>query len=205
MCNDEAEALVKMRENPGEYTAMILNRAPAEVSWYNLNFLAGQDPKKSLELWEEIKAAAVEELRIGFRAGKAVEAPSEQCWGRARFLALQTDLMQAWQPANGMERQLIDAMAQAQTGFFFWLERLTTWSTLERITEEKLKEKGRWDAPQVQTAEAIEQAATMVERFNKIFLRTLRALQDMRRNKQGVVVKNAGQVNFAAQQVNLNQ
>jgi hypothetical protein len=41
------------------------------------------------------------------------------------------------------------------------------------------------------------------KRFNRIFLRTLRALRDLRRGPQPVLVQNAGQVNVAQQQVNV--
>jgi hypothetical protein len=53
-------------------------------------------------------------------------------------------------------------------------------------------------------AEAVDQAAAMVDRFNRIFLRTLRALRDLRRYAPAtVVVQNAGQVNVGSQQVNM--
>jgi len=43
----------------------------------------------------------------------------------------------------------------------------------------------------------------MVDRFNRIFLRTLRALRDLRRDGPTVIVKKGGQLNVAEQQVNL--
>jgi hypothetical protein len=49
----------------------------------------------------------------------------------------------------------------------------------------------------------VDQAGAMVDRFNRIFLRTLRALRDLRRYAPPVIVQNAGQVNVASQQVNL--
>jgi hypothetical protein len=52
-------------------------------------------------------------------------------------------------------------------------------------------------------AQAIEQAGAMVDRFNRIFLRTLRALRDLRRGPQPVLVQNAQQVNVGQQQVNV--
>ena len=51
-------------------------------------------------------------------------------------------------------------------------------------------------------AEAIEQAA-MVDRFNRLFLRTLRQLRDLRRYAPAVTIQNAGQVNIGQQQVNV--
>jgi len=45
----------------------------------------------------------------------------------------------------------------------------------------------------------------MAERFNGMFLRTLKALRDLRRQVPGVVVQNAGQVVGAQQRVNLGR
>ena len=45
----------------------------------------------------------------------------------------------------------------------------------------------------------------MMERFHKLFLRTLRALQDLRRHSPPVIVQNAGQVNVGSRQVNVAQ
>jgi hypothetical protein len=49
----------------------------------------------------------------------------------------------------------------------------------------------------------MERAGAMAERCNRIFLRTLRALCELRRRTPSVVVQNAGQVNVGAQQVNV--
>ena len=44
----------------------------------------------------------------------------------------------------------------------------------------------------------------MVDRFNRLLLRTLRALRDLRRYSSQVVVQNANQVNVGQQQVNVS-
>jgi hypothetical protein len=43
----------------------------------------------------------------------------------------------------------------------------------------------------------------MVERCHRLYLRTLRALQDQQRLQPPVVVRRAGQVNVAHQQINV--
>ena len=43
-----------------------------------------------------------------------------------------------------------------------------------------------------------------MERFHAIFLRTLKALRDLRRQVPGVVVQSAGQVNVGQQQLNVS-
>jgi hypothetical protein len=57
--------------------------------------------------------------------------------------------------------------------------------------------------PRVRDAEAVELAAAMVERFHRLYLRALKALQDRRRAGLPVVIRCAGQVNVAAQQINV--
>ena len=52
-------------------------------------------------------------------------------------------------------------------------------------------------------AQAIDQCAAMTDRFNRIFMRALRQLRDLRRYAPQVVVKSAGQVNVGGQQVNV--
>src|SRR3954462_8328006 len=94
-------------------------------------------------------------------------------------------------------------MAQAQAAYLFWLGRMTEWATLEARYEEETRQAGRWLPPRVRDAEARDQAAQMVDRFNKVFLRSLRALRDLRRYATPVIVQNAGQVNVAAQQINV--
>jgi hypothetical protein len=63
-----------------------------------------------------------------------------------------------------------------------------------------------WEPPRVEPAEWIEEAASMADRFNKLFLRTLRALRDLRRYAPtSVVVQGVAQVNVAngPQQINV--
>src|SRR5258708_13100044 len=81
--------------------------------------IARSDPAKAEQRWEEMKRAALDELQTGHRAARAVEI-DDNAWQRAQFLALREDLAAEWQPRNGIERQLIDAMAQAQVGALFW-------------------------------------------------------------------------------------
>ena len=120
------------------------------------------------------------------------------------FLALREELSADWQPRNGVERQLIDTMAQAQEGFLHWLRLLTIRTNLESCaTDRRYKEEARWGPPRQSDADALDQAAGMMDRYNRIFLRTLRALCDMRRHGGPVIVQKGGQMNVAQQQVNV--
>jgi hypothetical protein len=139
-------------------------------------------------------------LRSGYRAAQVMEGFGSNCLGRAQFLALRHDLMEGWQPRNGVERQLIDTMAQAMTAYLYWMGVLTFRSS---TSSGRRREGDRWEPLTVEDKEAEEQAAAMVERFHSMFLKSLKALRDLRR-APGVVVQSAGQVNLAQQQVNVS-
>lgn len=69
-------------------------------------------------------------------------------------------------------------------------------------------ESGEWQPPRVSAVEYIEHATQMADRFNRMFLRILRQMRDLRRYASPVIVQNAGQVNIAAdggQQVNVQE
>jgi hypothetical protein len=185
------------------YQEAVLNGPADEVSWLGLEHLARQDPERAARRWEEIKRQAHDELRSGHRAAKAAEGFYSDPWQRAQFLAIRDELAVEWRPQTGIERQLIDTLAMAQTGVLFWQSRLTEFLSLNRGTEEVNKKQEGWLPPRVPDSQAMDQAGAMVDRFNRIFLRSLRALRDLRRYAPAVLVQNAGQVNVGAQQVNV--
>jgi hypothetical protein len=196
-----AEAVAKVEELSPGFEESVLKGPADQVSWPGLEHIALRDPGKAAQRWEEVKAQALLELRSGHRAAKATEGHGTHCWTRAQFLAVRRDLTDAWQPRNGVERQLIDMMAQAQTAQLYWMETFTLRSSCGSSAWKRGE--GRWEPETVSDAEAMEQAARMVERFQGMFLRTLKALRELRR-MPGVVVQNAGQVNVGAQQLNVN-
>jgi hypothetical protein len=198
------EALAKATEpSAPEYVAHLLRTPPDQLSWWHLDTLSRHDPDLVRRCWERIKQAARAELQSGHRAAKGVEEYASSPWKRAEFLALREELMQGWQPRNGIERQLIDQMAQAQVAGLFWLGVLSMRASTGYLGQQRSKENGAQAQPRISEAEAAEQAAGMVDRFNRIYLRTLRALRDLRRCPAPVLVQNAGQVNVAQQQVNV--
>ena len=115
---------------------------------------------------------------------------------------MRDELAQQWQPCNGVERILIDTLAQTYTAYLDWMQRLALYSGLEPENDkDSIRERGGWTRPRVTDFEAIEQAAAMADRFNRLFLRTLRALTDLH-GSQPVLIR-AGQVNVGGQHVNL--
>jgi hypothetical protein len=198
------EAMARMNENAEEVVQEILQRPPNEIDWHDIDHVGELDPPKALELWQEIQTQALEELRSGHRSAKALQPVVNHPWQRARFLALRHELAEQWQPRNGIERQLIDTMALAQSGYFEWLEKFACRTSRDSVSQKKLDEEAPWMPPRMCEAAAVEQAAAMMDRFNKMFLRSLRALSDLRRHNRPVVVQNAGQVNVGGQQVNVS-
>jgi hypothetical protein len=89
-------------------------------------------------------------------------------------------------------------MAQALTGVLYWQERLSLCASVPTVNEKlAIEQRGGWEPPRVTESQATEQAAAMAERFHRMFLRSLRTLQDLRRRGPAVVVQNVGQVKVA--------
>jgi hypothetical protein len=86
----------------------------------------------------------------------------------------------------------------------FWLEALALRASSPRFVDHhRPRDRSRWQPPRQGVADAMEQAAGMVDRFNRIFLRTLRTLRALRRQGGPVIFQAGGQMNVAHQQVNL--
>jgi hypothetical protein len=198
------EADARAREPmPTERRVQLLASPQDQISWYALNSLAEHDPDAAWAVWERLKRDAQAELASGHRAAQALESNAGP-WERAQFLAVRASLMEQWQPQSGIEQVLIDTLAQAQMMYMVWVELLHQRTMCEATRERTQIERDRtWEPPRLNYAEAIEEAATMVDRWNRLFLRTLRQLRDLRRYTPSVVVGNVGQLNIAQQQMNV--
>src|SRR5262245_27107919 len=201
MSPDEARA--KAAETPDHYIERSLSCDPSQVSWLDIDARARIDAQKAPARWEEVKEAARGEVRTGDRAARAIEGYDLDCWRRARYLAVRAELTEAWRPRNAAEQHLIDQMAQSQDLMWKWQESLTAYHQMVMNgTREFRRKDGEIEPPQLSYVEAMERAASMVERFHAVYLRSLAALQRLRRLPP-VVVRSAGQVNIGQQQVNM--
>lgn len=197
------EAIANTESRARVIASRTTNGDPRYATYFDLAALAKVDPERAEATWKEIRVAARAELQTGHRAAKANEASlSSDAWPRAQFLALRDELTASWNPQNGAERTMIDMLAQSWTAQLFWHERMMLFACAE-IDNERIKEAGRWEPPHVTNAQAVEQAAQMVDRFNRIFMRTLRGLSDLRRHAPLLVVQNIGQLNVAERQINV--
>lgn len=189
------------RHDPEE----LLRASPDSISWHELGYAEESSPGASAEIWIRIKQAAHGELENGHRAADIVAGVLSP-WVRAQFLALRESFIADWQPKGSVEMRLIDQMAQIHTQYEFWMQMAVQRSAVEcQLQTDRIKKRGKWIASTVDGNAEMEQAATMADRFNRLFLRTVRALRDLRRYSPPVIVQNAGQVNVGGQQVNINQ
>jgi hypothetical protein len=202
------EALAKAAEPPGEWALeQARERPPQEIGWFQLEEIARTDPEAATEVWGQIKETARDDLTSGQRAARAVQDYfNEGPWELAQFLAIREELSEQWQPQGGMEQLLIDTLAQAYTEQLRWIATGNNYLNREcnrsAVDEEKQQ---KWMPPRVTEAEAIENAMAMAERWNRVFLRTLRSLRDLRRYAPTVMIQSAGQVNIGQHQVNLSE
>src|SRR5262249_39599852 len=134
------EAVARASENDPGKLDRIVNGPPDEVSWFDLEAVAQTDPEKARRGWGAIKQTPRAELRSGHRAARVLEAGVGSCWERARFLALRTELAEAWQPRNALEQQLLDQMAQFQTLLERWQAILIAHTTLAALGQKRALE-----------------------------------------------------------------
>jgi hypothetical protein len=94
-------------------------------------------------------------------------------------------------------------MAGYQLSIWEW-QRIVAAHTFvvnERVLR-SVRQRQPYEPALVDEAEALENAQAMVERLSPLYLQTLRTLQAQRKGPR-VMVRSAGQVNVAQQQVNV--
>lgn len=190
--------------------ATLRERPCSEIRWDDLHSLHNRDSSRAMKLWDGIQAAAADWLQSGNFACERVQA-NEKPWHRAEFKAIRRQFVEAWEPQGAIEAAMVDILAQSYMGMNYWLRVTGTMTSREFEAAEKDERdrygsRAEWHTPRLNVAEAIDRAFTMVDRFNRMFLRTLRQMRDLRRYQMPVTINNPKQVNIAAdggQQVNL--
>jgi len=198
----EADRRVRAADDP-EWQRRAVDEASDQVSWWDIGNLMESDPGAGWAVWERVKAEAYDELVSGHRAAVAL-CWNDSPWQRAQFLAIRKAFIDEWQPRGGVELTLIDQMAQAHSLYLHWIERAHVQASLEAGKQQReLSRTGRWQPRTLGAAESLDQSAAMAERWQKLFVRALRALRDLRRHAPPVVLAGPGsQVNVGQQQVN---
>jgi hypothetical protein len=105
--------------------------------------------------------------------------------------------------------RLIEMMAQLYTSYERWMELSVQRVEVQCLEERfQIEVRGKWRATGVNGDADAQQAAEMADRYNRLFLRTLRQLRDLRRYSVPIMINNPEQVNIAAdggQQVNVQK
>ncbi len=191
------EAAAKVNASSAEPAVdYCLSVSVRDTDWYHLRHLAEQAPELATKRWAEMVKEADAELESGHRAAEVVERGTSTCWQRAQFLVLRESLAEEWRPRSGIEWALIDAMALARTEELYWYHHLINFHEYGEDVSTTTKP----IAPRVPMFKLVEQAGAMIDRFNRIFMRALRQLRDLRRY---TVVVQAEQVNIGQNQVNV--
>jgi hypothetical protein len=226
---DEARALAYHAPENSKEAAELFSRLMSYsidmVDFHDLHELWGADPKAAVFIWESMKAHGRDEFESGHLASKALMPVHymRTAWNAASYLGMRESLIIDWQPSGAMELTLIDMLAQAFMQYQYWLkESVIRTQTVPRTEEPEYTQwkqyktaaakangwsHGWWDIPYVKEQASIEHAAQMADRWNRIYMRTLRNLRDLRRYSVPVTINNPQQVNIAAdggQQVNVS-
>jgi len=187
------------------------------IVWADLYSIFEKEPGEAERLWQLMQDEARNEFESGHRAAEAFESTEWQRnpWMRARYIAIREGFIEQWQPRGSVELAMLDTLVQAFLMQQFWLEKhnqLATTPAMPMLSktekEHAEKWKGEWIPERVSEQEAIEFTAAMADRWNRVFLRTLRGLRDLRRYSPPVTINNPRQVNIATdggQQVNVQR
>lgn len=182
-------------------------------------------PQLAEEIWERLKREAGDQFESGHLATEAMYPVRymRTAWNVASYLGLRESFIAEWQPRGGIELSLIDMLAQAFLMYQHWMNQsvLRAQTTAREVhpdyekwqsnREPKARDKsgfldGYWFRPFIHEQAAVEHAAQMADRWNRIYMRTLRNMRDLRRYSVPVTINNPQQVNIAAdggQQVNV--
>ena len=194
------------------------------IGFRDLLSLHENNPASAENLWEKIKHEAKSEFESGNRAAKVFEPADymKDAWNRASYLGVRDSLCEEYKPRGGVGLSMIDAIAQAWLQLQFWTEEsvkraktrpreedeeFLAWKKLQCDSRRLQWLDGHWDIPDELEQKAVEQAAQMADRWQRMYFRAIRQLRDWRRYTPQVTINNPNQVNIAAdgaQQVNVS-
>jgi len=216
-CENEIEAK--------EIFSELMSQPVADIRFIDLARIWGVGQNFADTLWELIKTEGREEFESGHLASNNL-APTQYlrtAWTVASYLGLRESFADEWQPQGGIQLSLIDMLAQSFLQYQHWVKQsvLRSQTKLRKSNQGYIQWQenlnpgaeidsgytdGHWDLPYVSEQMAIEHAVQMVDRWHRIYMRTLRNLRDLRR--YSVTINNPQQVNIAAdggQQVNVSR
>ena len=196
-------------------------RDAGQVAWFELANLVEHDTERGEAAWQRLKDEAALELATGFRASRSLERPvSGRPYERAQFAAVLTGLRTALDPRDGLEELLIQQLACAYDLQLRWQalavqrmeegvwqgerDRRRALETMGPAQRERYQSDSGWLPPRIAETEALDQAVLTADRYQRSFLRLMKAYRDQRRLVGSLVVAG-GQVNIGERQVNIGQ
>jgi len=208
-CKDEEEAKAIYQK---------LMSVPLDtIDFVDLAEMCSVAPQLAEEIWEGLKSEAGDKFESGHLATEATYPVQHMrtAWNVASYLGIRESFIAEWRPRGGIELSLIDMLAQAFLMYQHWMkESVLRTQTRERevhpeyekwqqAKEPKANDRsgfldGYWFRPFVHEQAAVEHAAQMADRWNRIYMRTLRNMRDLRRYSVPVTINNPQQVNIAA-------
>lgn len=193
--------------NIPELIAQLHKKPMPDIGWSDFQNAAAASGEDALKLWQTMLDAASDHNTAGAFAAEAIGFSIP--WRRAQFSAVRDSFNTEWKPRGGIESALIDMLVQSYFGYLHWLDVSFTIARYEHTMIEERAESGEeWRPPRQSHAELLEHATQMADRFNRMFLRVLRQMRDLRRYNLPVMINNPRQVNIAAdggQQVNVQE
>jgi hypothetical protein len=217
---DEARAAAYRKceneEQAEELFDQLMGISVDQIGFADLAELNGFSRAMAQNTWELIKRSAQDEFESGHLAACAFEPVDymKEAWTRARYLGLRESFAAEWQPRGGIELSMIDAMAQAFFQLQYWTEQAVKrartepreeayeyqrWKQYQREAKTDSWKYGHWDIPYVREQEAVEHAAAMADRWQRMYFRAVRQLRDWRRYTPQVTINNPQQVNIGEQ------
>ena len=204
---------------------MLMGQPLENLHFVDLAKLFSFAPRVAERFWENAKREGRNEFESGHLAANVTFPVGymKGLWNIARYLGVRESFLDDWNPKGGIEIALVDMLAQTYFQWQYWIEQTVLRSETrpreehheyrkwkqwnEKTKNAKSWQDGYWFPPYVSEQQAVEYAVQMADRFNRIFMRTLRQLRDLRRYSP-VTINNPNQVNIAAdggQQVNVSK
>jgi hypothetical protein len=198
---EKIEAMASGADTPGAIAK--LRSSPFErITWHDVSAAVEEDAEMTTLCMQSLFDSAEDYVKAGIYASDAIgfKSPFE----RAQFSYIRNAFIAEWQPRGGIEASLVDTLAQCYVAWQYWLSRSFSIANNEDMVIEQKKrnktpyDEGGWQPPRVTASEYLERATQMADRFNRMFLRILRQMRDLRRYAAPVTINNPKQVNIAA-------
>jgi len=177
------------------------------ATWRDVQGAMAQDAPQAFAIYTAMSEAVKDRVESGILASDALcfQMPYE----RLEFAIIRKGFIDEWQPRGGIESSLVDMLAQNYIAWQFWLKRAFDVATNQDLASEQVsknksyQEPGSWRPPSVTAKEWLDHSTQMADRFNRMFLRVLRQMRDLRRYAAPVTINNPAQVNIGGQQTNI--